>query len=280
MRIVLEGYRVFSTTVRTKFCKDLVAFPKILTSFLLTIIISVLGCASNTPEITVSAASNLIPAFEEIGQVFEAETNIKVVYNFGASGTLTQQIEQGAPVDVFASANADYITRLISGSYIDPQSERIYALGRLVIWSHNSTDLPPSLEALTQPSIQRIAIANPTHAPYGIITKRILEDRGLWSSLRPKLIMGDNVRQAFTYAETGDVTVAILPLSLVIQEEKGAYTLIPSNQHPPIIQGMGIIQQSSHKLEAQQFVDFVLSTQGQAILAKYGYESTQTITSE
>ncbi len=226
-------------------------------------------------EITVSAAANLIPAFTEIGQAFEAETGIIVVYNFGSSGKLAQQIEQGAPVDVFASANADYVTRLVESGFIEPQSERIYALGRLVMWSRDPDLAPKTLADLTASRIERIAIANPQHAPYGAVAKTVLQGRQLWDVLQPKLIVADDVRQTLTYAETGDVSVALAPLSLVIRLETGAYTMIPASTHPPITQAIGILRDGPRQKAAQLFVDFVLTEKGQVILEKYGYESVK-----
>lgn len=227
---------------------------------------------STSTEITVSAAANLIPAFEEIGQRFEAESGIHVIYNFGSSGQLAQQIEQGAPVDVFASANADYVLQLAQANRLKPQSAKVYAVGRLVVWGLDSTLIPTKLADLTEPAITKISIANPEHAPYGIVAKTVLTQQNLWVTLQPKIIIGADVRQALTLAETGDVTVALVPLSLVYQLNNGAYTLIPSNLHPPIEQMIGIVQESHHPAEAQQFVDFILSEQGQTILQQFGYE--------
>lgn len=231
------------------------------------------ACQTIRPtEITVSAAANLIPAFEEIGRRFEAERNIQVIYNFGSSGQLAQQIEQGAPVDVFASANADYVLQLAQKNRVNPQSIKVYAIGRLVIWGLDSSQFPAELTDLTRPTIARIGIANPEHAPYGIVAKTVLTQQNLWTELQPKMIVGADARQALTLAETGDVTVALVPLSLVYQLNEGAYTLIPNNLHPPIEQMIGIVQNSKHPNEAQQFIDFILSDQGQDILQQFGYE--------
>ncbi len=234
------------------------------------------ACANQqTSQLTVSAASNLIPAFEEIKAVFEAQTGISVVYNFGGSGKLAQQIEQGAPVDVFASADANYVTRLVEGGHIDATSQQTYAQGRIVIWSGNPKLLPQIPQDLISPQIERVAIANPNHAPYGVIAQEVLKNSGVWQTLQPKLIMGDDVRQTLTYAQTGDVSVALVPLSLVINLDEGAYTLIPPAYHTPIIQSMGISSDSVQKDKAQQFINFVLSNEGQAILQKYGYEKVK-----
>ena len=223
-------------------------------------------------QITVSAAANLIPAFEEIGQQFEAETGINVIYNFGSSGNLAQQIEQGAPVDVFASADTDYVFRLEEGGHIIPQSNSVYAHGRLVLWSGDTNLVPERIVDLLQPQYERVAIANPQYAPYGVIAKAVLEANQIWEPIQPKLIMADDVRKTLTYAETGDVSVALVPLSLVVSLETGGYSLVSAGHHPPIRQSMGLVSASPRQPEGQQFIDFVLSETGQTILEKYGYE--------
>lgn len=240
------------------------------------ILLTLNACAQQQPvQLTVSAASNLIPAFEEIATQFESETGIAVVYNFASSGTLTQQIEQGAPADVFASADSAYVQRLVDGGFVVPDSVHPYARGRLVIWSRDPALLPQSLADLIQPGIGKIAIANPEHAPYGVVARTVLENGNLWEPLYPQLILGDNVRQTLTYAQTGDVAVALVPLSLVIELNEGAYYLIPDSYHDPLVQSLGIVTGSANKKEAQQFVDFILSQTGQAILRDYGYEPVQ-----
>ena len=232
------------------------------------------ACNRTAPaEITVSAAANLIPAFNEIGAAFEVKSGIKVVYNFGGSGKLAQQIEQGAPVDLFASANVDYVTRLQTAGLISAQTEQVYARGRLVMWGRDEDLVPQTIADLADRPIERIAMANPQHAPYGVIARAALENGGLWEELQPKLVLADDVRQTLTYAETGDVTVALVPLSLVFQLDQGGYSLIPADLHPPIEQALGVVNSSRKQAEAQQFVDFVLSEAGQTVLEKYGYES-------
>ena len=242
-------------------------------ALLLTLAVLTACAPQEAPQLTVSAAANLIPAFEETGQRFTVKTGVKVVFNFGSSGKLAQQIEQGAPVDLFVSADASYVNRLIDSGIIDAGSYRIYALGRIVIWSKTAELLPQDLPALNAPDIKRIAIANPEHAPYGIVAKTALQNAGLWNAIQPKLITANDVRQTLTYAQTGDVAAALVPLSLVVNLDEGAYSLIPKTYHSPITQALGIVSQSPHRVEAQQFIDFILSAEGQAILRKYGYTS-------
>lgn len=245
--------------------------------FLLLIVWSMMAAcnAEKAPEITVSAASNLIPAFTEIGQQFTTETGIQVTYNFASSGNLAQQISQGAPVDLFVSANEAYVTQLIEADIIEPTSFDVYALGRLVVWSNDPTLVPQQLTDLTAPRFERIAIANPEHAPYGIVAKHVLQQNNLWTTLQSKTIMGNDVRQTLTYAQTNQVSAALVPLSLVINLPAGDYYLIPATMHPPIKQALGIIKTSPHQPQVAQFVTYILSEKGQTILNKYGYEGNQ-----
>ncbi len=238
------------------------------------VLLMVTACSKQgNAQITVSAAANLIPAFKEIANQFEAATGIEVVYNFGSSGKLAQQIERGAPVDVFAAANEEYVTRLATEGWIDPASQQLYARGRLVMWSRDATLLPPSVANLNDPRVDRIAIANPEHAPYGELAKTVLQNSQLWDILQPRLVMGNDVRQTLTYAQSGDVTVALVPLSLVINLNEGAYHPISDSLNPTISQAIGIVKSTANPAEAQQFVDFVLSDAGQQILIQYGYDS-------
>ncbi len=244
---------------------------------LLSVFLILTGCTpvKSVDTLTVSAAANLIPAFEEIGQAFKAETGITVTYNFGSSGKLVQQIGQGAPADVFAAANVAYVQQLADKGLIIPVSVQNYARGRLVLWSRDPSSLPKTISQLTDTRFERVAIANPEHAPYGMVAKTVLKNSGMWDALQPKLVFGNDVRQTLTYAQSGDVAVALVPLSLVINLDGGKYVLVPDTLHAPINQALGIVSDSAHPDAAQKFVAFVLGDAGQSILKKYGYESVK-----
>ncbi|HEV8203507.1 MAG TPA: molybdate ABC transporter substrate-binding protein [Pyrinomonadaceae bacterium] len=221
-------------------------------------------------ELTVAAASDLTPAFEEIGRAFEAANGIKVVFMFGSTGMLTRQIENGAPVDVFAAANVSYVDELDKNGLIIPDSRAIYARGRITLWTRD--DSPIRLQGvadLARPEVMRIAIANPDHAPYGLAAKQALESVGIWDHVKPKLVYGDNIRQTLQYAETGNVDVSIVALSLSVQGH-GRWTLIPEELHQPIDQGLGIIKTTKHEQAARAFIAFIEGPQGQEIMKKYG----------
>lgn len=241
--------------------------------FIIVIIASLSACGREPArELTVSAAANLIPAFGEIGAAFEADTGIHPIFNFGSSGKLAQQIEQGAPADVFAAANVEYVTQLAESGIIDPATQQNYARGRLVLWSRDAAAVPNAIAGLSDGAVDRIAIANPEYAPYGVVAKSVLVQVGLWDALQPKLVSANDVRQTLTYAQAGDVSVALVPLSLVINLDDGGFTVVDDALHAPINQAIGVVAETPHHAAADRFIQFVLSDTGQKILQKYGYE--------
>ena len=222
-------------------------------------------------ELTIAAASDLTPAFEEIGRAFESANKTKVVFTFGSTGMLTRQIENGAPFDLFAAANVSYIDELDKKGLIISDSKAVYARGRITLWTPNTSNIRlQGIADLARPEVMRIAIANPDHAPYGLAAKQALESVGIWERVRPKLVFGDNIRQTFQYAETGNVDIAIVSLSLST-ESRGRWTLIPEELHQPIDQGLGIIKTTKNEKAARAFAAFLTGPQGQAILKKYGF---------
>jgi molybdate transport system substrate-binding protein len=228
---------------------------------------------SSTPEpLLVSAASNLIPAFEELGQRYKEETGTPIVFNFAASGQLAQQIEQGAPVDLFVAADVDYVKELAAKGRVLPDSVRIYARGALTLWTRADSRLKvEKLEDLLNPQVKRVAIANPEHAPYGVVARQALQSVGIWEAVQAKLVLGENVRQTLQFAETGNVDVAIVPLSLSIASN-GHWTLVPEELHSPIDQALGVVADSPRQDQARDFAAFITGQQGRDVLHKYGFE--------
>ena len=241
---------------------------------LLTTLVFESACHRNTDqsqEITVAAASDLTQAFEELGREFETNNKTKVVFVFGSTGMLTRQIEHGAPMDVFAAANVAYVNQLEKKGLIIPGTIAIYARGRITLWTTADTQLKLShVTDLTRPEVKRIAIANPDHAPYGLAAQQALQQAGIWDELKPKLVYGDNIRQVLQYAETGNVDVAILALSLS-RQSKGHWVLIPEELHQPIDQGLAVIKTTKNEAAARAFAGFVTGPRGREILGKYGF---------
>lgn len=221
--------------------------------------------------ITVSAASDLRFAFEEIGEAFEAETGNGVDFNFGSTGQLAQQIEAGAPVDVFAAANVSYIDDLAEKDLVIADTQAMYARGQIVLWMRGDSELEiDSIERLADDDVRRIAIANPDHAPYGAAAKDALESAGIWDEVQDKLVLGENISDTLRYGETGNVDVAIVALSLAIPGD-GTWTVVPQELYAPIDQAMAVINGAEHEEEARAFVEFVNSARGRAIMRAYGF---------
>lgn len=234
-------------------------------------------CRSSPPAeslpvtLTVSAAADLTPPFEELGKLFTSETGIKVTFNFGSTGQLTQQIEQGAPVDLLAAANVSFVEELEQQNLILPDTKTLYAQGRITVWTRSDSSLKlDRIEDLAKPEVRRIAIANPEHAPYGEAARQAFESAGIWDRVSSRLVFGENISQTLQYAETGNVDAAIVALSLSVNS-KGRWVLIPDQLHKPLNQAMAVIRTTRHEAEVRRFASFVNSTQGRPIMRKYGF---------
>lgn len=244
---------------------------RLLSISLLAISVQVTVAQQQPVTLLISAASDLTFAFQELGARFEDATGIKVRFNFGASGHLTQQIEQGAPVDLFAAANMTFIDRLAQQGLIIPDSRMPYARGHLTLWTRADSRLYlTGLDDLLQPQVRRIAIANPSHAPYGLAARQAMQAAGLWQRVQAKLVIGENVRQTLQYAATGNVDVALVALSLSMQYA-GRWLKIPEHLYQPLVQTLAILKRSAHTVEAQQFAAFINGPQGRPIMQKYGF---------
>jgi molybdate transport system substrate-binding protein len=228
------------------------------------------------PEINVAAAANLSDAFTELGQQFTRQTGIRVVYSFGATADLAKQIENGAPFDLFAAADVSHVDALNRAGLLVPGTEARYARGRLVLWIPQDSSLRLArVEDVSRQDVERIAIAKPDVAPYGLAAVEALRALNIWSSIESKVIYGQNVSQVKQYAATGNADVAFIPRSLVHKGE--GYTIeVDAHLHQPIDQAIAIIKTSARPESSQRFLTFVLSPEGQALLERYGYEKAVT----
>jgi molybdate transport system substrate-binding protein len=229
------------------------------------------GSAQDQTRITVSAASDLTGAFEEVGAAFEAGTGTGVDFNFGSTGQLTQQIEAGAPADVFAAANVSYVELLADAGLVLEDTKALYARGQIVLWTRVDSDLTvESIDRLDDDDIARIAIANPDHAPYGAAARDALIAAGIWAAIQDKLVLGENISDTFRYGETGNVDVAIVALSLAIPSD-GVWSIVPQNLYSPIDQALAVIAATTHEPEARAIALFVNSQTGREIMRQYGF---------
>jgi molybdate transport system substrate-binding protein len=220
---------------------------------LICLLVILTGCQTKEARLTVSAAADLTDAFAEIGRQFTAATGMPVSFNFGSTGHLERK------------------GRLV------PATRRRYGTGRLVVWSRQ--DRPTRIQSMAdlgQPGIERIAIANPEHAPYGIAAREALITAGLWEKVSPRLILAENVRQTLRYAESGDVDAALVALSLCYRNREdgaaaGHFILVPAELHRPLIQEMAIINGTEQLEAARRFSELVMSDVGREILVRYGF---------
>jgi molybdate transport system substrate-binding protein len=242
-----------------------------LSLFLLVVAASCSKQTESEEKLIVAAAADLIPAFRELGTNFEQATGVKITFNFSSTGILARQIENGAPVDLFAAANIGFVDGLEKKGLIITDTKTLYARGRITLWVAPTNKAEISkLEDLARPEVEKIAIANPEHAPYGTAAREAFQSLGIWNTVQPKCVYGDNVRQALQYAETGEVDAAIVALSLSVQT-KGNWILIPQELHNPLDQALAVIKGAKHEKEARQFALFINGPQGRPIMRKYGF---------
>lgn len=228
-------------------------------------------------EMTIFAASDLKFALDTVKAKFLKEhpnDTIRIVY--GSSGKGQVQIANGAPCDLYFSANMDYVTQLYkSGDVVT--KPKLYAIGRLVIWSTNRIfDVKKGFSNLSAPWVEKIAIANPSHAPYGEKAKQVLESKHLYAMLKPKIVLGENISQTANYIKTGAADVGIIALSLVLapivaNSEHHTYYLIDEKLHEPLRQGYGITKYGKYNLLAKSFYLFFQTDEVQQIMKRYGF---------
>jgi molybdate transport system substrate-binding protein len=235
----------------------------------------VIGCKAPAPKaeepIRVAAAADLSVAFEEMGRLFQASTGKKVSFSFGASGALAKQLSQGAPFDLFAAANAAFVDSAVQAGACDGATKALYARGHIVVWTKQGGAVVRTLADLRSPDIKRIAIANPDHAPYGKAAREALTRAGLWRALEGKIVQAENVRQALQFAQTGNAEVAIVALSLVAKDETGTRLAVDSTLHGAIEQTLVVCRHGKNRQGAREFAELVGSSEGQALLERYGF---------
>ena len=236
------------------------------------------GCKKSAPSggggaIKVAAAADLAFAFKEVGAAFKAKTGKDVTFTFGSTGQLAKQISEGAPYDVFAAANVSYVDEVVTAKACDPTTKAMYARGRIAVWSPKSGHAAPAttLADLKDERFVKIAIANPEHAPYGKAAQQALEAAGLWQDVQPRIVFGENVQQTLNFAQTGNAEAAIVALSLATVTEGGSYVLIDESLHKPIDQALVVCNRGTDAATAKEFVAFVGSPEGHAIMKRYGF---------
>src|SRR5271155_4763566 len=252
-------------------------------SFGLIVFLALVSWVSTAPaqsagrEINVAAAADLSSALQEVANNYEKRTGVAVKLSFGASGALTQQIQNGAPFDLFFSADMDYPRQLIAGGQADGATLYRYAVGQLVLWVPKDSPLDvehKGMDVLLDASVKKISIANPQHAPYGRAAAAALKHYGLYERVADRLVLGENVAQAAQFVESGSAQAGFVALAHAVapsMQGKGKYWMVPAEAYPPLDQGVVLISHSAHQSDAAAFLEYVKSAEASAVLRHYGF---------
>jgi molybdate transport system substrate-binding protein len=236
---------------------------------------TVSAMAADVPNI--AAASDLKFALEEIAPLFAKKTGREVKLTFGSSGNFARQIAQGAPFQIFLSADEDFVYKLADAGVAEDRGT-LYAVGRIVLFALRGSPVKaePNLEDLRKATadgrLKRFAIANPEHAPYGRAAEQALRAKGLWEAIRPKLVLGENVSQAAQFATSGSAQAGIIAYSLALAPnmgDRGTYVLLPDAWHAPLRQRMALIKGAGDT--ARAFYAFLQDPPARVVFRRYGF---------
>ncbi|MCI0685139.1 MAG: molybdate ABC transporter substrate-binding protein, partial [Gemmataceae bacterium] len=229
-------------------------------------------------EVRVAAAADLKFAFDDVASEFQKKNPaIKVTVTYGSSGNFFAQLSNKAPFDLYLSADIDYPRKLVDAGQAVKESELVYAVGHVVVWVPNGSPLDLDklgLRAVADPSVKKLAIANPKHAPYGRAAEAALKKFGLYDDVKARLVLGENIAQTAQFVESGSADVGIIALSLALapaMKDKGRYWTVPLDAYPRLEQG-GVILTWAKDMEATQALrSFVAGEEGRGILKRYGF---------
>jgi molybdate transport system substrate-binding protein len=241
--------------------------------------------------ITIAAAASLKTALEDIRKDYEAaRPSGAITFVYGSSTKLRTQIESGAPFEMFFSADVKLVDQLVAGGQAATGAAQPFATGRIVLWLPNkrnkpktAADLPADLKYLLEPGIQRIAIANPVLAPYGMAAQQALQAAGVWDAVKSKIVFGQDIGQAAQFVASGNAQVGIIALSLAETpqfKEKGHFFVIPSQLHQPLNHGFIITKKGAQNSLAKDFQDWILSGKAKSRLLEHGLEPTSDRTAK
>jgi molybdate transport system substrate-binding protein len=236
------------------------------------------GSPGEPREVRVAAAADLKFAFDELAAAFQARNpGIVVKPTYGASGNLFTQLSNGAPFDLFLSADIDYPRKLIEQGKAAKESEFLYAVGHLVVWVPNGSPLDLDklgLRAVADPGVRKVAIANPRHAPYGRAAEAALKHAGVFGEVKDRLVLGENIAQTAQFVESGAADVGLIALSLALAPpmlDQGRYWEVPADAFPPLEQGGVVLSGAADAAAAQALREYLTGADGRVILRKYGF---------
>jgi molybdate transport system substrate-binding protein len=225
--------------------------------------------------VAVAAAADLQAVMPQLVSRFERDTGIRATVSYGSSGNFIAQIQNGAPFDVFFSADVDYPKRLVASGHAEADSLYEYATGHLVVWTRadSGIDVKRGLAIVTDDRVRRIAIANPQYAPYGRAAVAALQHEQLYEKVKSKLVLGENLSQTAQFAQTGNAQVGIISLSLALGPalKSGTYAEVPTSFHPSIQQAAAVLTRSKNKTEARQLLSYLRRPDTAKLLQSFGF---------
>ena len=238
----------------------------------------VLSALTSSPlfaaEVNAAVASNFSAPMKQIAALFEQQSGDTVKLSFGSTGKFYAEIKNGAPFDVFFAADTATPQRLEEEGLTVGGSRFVYALGKLVLWSAQPGYVDDQGRVLRKGDYEKLAIADPKLAPYGMAAKQTLAGMGLWDGVQRKLVTGENITQAYQFVATGNVELGFVALSQVMRDGKvstGSWWLVPSDRYKPIRQSAVLLSGAKDKAAAQAFLDFLKSKKAAAVIRSYGY---------
>jgi molybdate transport system substrate-binding protein len=239
------------------------------------------GGLASAQEITVAAAADMSAALPQLVDAYAKKTGNAVKLSIGASGNLTNQVRNGAPFDVFFSADEQYPRQLIAEGQALRDTLYRYAVGRLVLWvpGDSRLDLPKlGMKALLDPAVKKISIANPATAPYGRAAEAALRHFGIYDQVSSRLVVGENVSQAAQFVESGNAQAGLIALSHAMapaMKDKGRYWTVPLDAYPTLNQAAVVLSKSKQPAAARKFLDFLRTPEAASLLAGYGFTRSE-----
>jgi len=244
---------------------------------MLAVFLLLTGSCATAQEITVAAAADMSAVLPQLAAAYTKKTGQAVKLSFGASGNLTNQIRNGAPFDVFFSADEEYPQQLIADGLASNGTLYRYAVGRLVLWVPSDSPLELSklgMQALLDPSVKKIAIANPATAPYGRAAAAALRHFGIYDQVSGRLVIGENVAQAAQFVESGNAQAGLIALSHALapaMKNQGRYWTVPLDAYPTLNQAAVVLSRSNQRDAARKFLEFLRGAEATSLLASYGF---------
>lgn len=232
------------------------------------------GSVTEAAEVKVAVAANFAATFAQLAEQFNIKTGDSAVASLGSTGALYAQIINGAPYELFLSADAERPRELVEQGKAVEGTRQTYAIGRLILWSSNPTLVDGDGALLKSGFSGKVAIANPVTSPYGLAAQQTLAQLGQWNAMQKQLVRGQNIAQTFQFAASGSVDAAFIALSQIKSGDyvgKGSYWLVPQRLHAPIEQQMVLLARGRNNPVAKKFMEFITSSEGRKIISDTGY---------